>query len=538
MRRPCGGAIRAGVLAGVLLGSGWLAAEESPAVSRAAPSPCAEGLAATLVVMEERSPMKDQVATALMWRRMDAWAALEKGEEEICQEHLAVVRSLLGLPEEDEAARRGSSPDPGEEKATVPADLSSSASAVSVPGMARPTIREVAQRAGVSLGTVSNVINGQARVRPETQALVERTIRELGYRPDAIAQSLIARRSQAGNGEGDADRPRLSAVGYLSVDYVAWLEELPEREERVTARTIERILGGPAANVALSAARLAGPALDVELITNLGFDEDSDWALVELDRRGVSTIGIERSADRRLSRAFVLVDRAGRRTIVNEPVMLGETDLLRYLGRIENRATAETPHCLHVEGFQISSLEGALPAVRKSGVFTSLHTVGLPGEWRTREGVERLGQLFDVLFVNLETARAVLGSEAEEGPLFQELCSLAGPRAGRGALVLTLGRDGAWLRAGDDSTWRIRPKRVRVVDRTGAGDVFAGAFLARWLGGGEFPLVLREATAAAAASVTRAGADFPAPDSTSWRALCEATPKPAPVLSPDAPSPA
>jgi DNA-binding LacI/PurR family transcriptional regulator len=49
------------------------------------------------------------------------------------------------------------------------------------PSRARPTIAEIAARAGVSAPTVSKVINGRADVSPETRLRVERIIRENGY---------------------------------------------------------------------------------------------------------------------------------------------------------------------------------------------------------------------------------------------------------------------------------------------------------------------------------------------------------------------
>jgi len=54
----------------------------------------------------------------------------------------------------------------------------------------RPTIRDVASLAGVSHQTVSRVINGSEGVLPETRALVEAAIAEMGYRPNAIARSM------------------------------------------------------------------------------------------------------------------------------------------------------------------------------------------------------------------------------------------------------------------------------------------------------------------------------------------------------------
>lgn len=54
----------------------------------------------------------------------------------------------------------------------------------------RPTMRDVANAAGVSLMTVSRVVGGEARVAPETAARVEQAVRELGYQRDDIARSL------------------------------------------------------------------------------------------------------------------------------------------------------------------------------------------------------------------------------------------------------------------------------------------------------------------------------------------------------------
>ncbi len=56
--------------------------------------------------------------------------------------------------------------------------------------MHSPTIKDVARHAGVSLKTVSRVINHEAAVRPETREKVERAIEQLGYRPDPSARSL------------------------------------------------------------------------------------------------------------------------------------------------------------------------------------------------------------------------------------------------------------------------------------------------------------------------------------------------------------
>jgi DNA-binding LacI/PurR family transcriptional regulator/ABC-type glycerol-3-phosphate transport system substrate-binding protein len=59
-----------------------------------------------------------------------------------------------------------------------------------------PTIKDVAKQAGVSLGTVSNVINGYRSVKSDIVKRVETAIKDLGYQPNLKAQSM--RNSKSG----------------------------------------------------------------------------------------------------------------------------------------------------------------------------------------------------------------------------------------------------------------------------------------------------------------------------------------------------
>ena len=60
----------------------------------------------------------------------------------------------------------------------------------------RVTIKEVAQRAGVSYQTVSKLLNGQVQLAPATQARILEAVRELNYRPLYSARSLRSQRSR------------------------------------------------------------------------------------------------------------------------------------------------------------------------------------------------------------------------------------------------------------------------------------------------------------------------------------------------------
>ncbi|MCQ2799875.1 MAG: LacI family transcriptional regulator [Bacilli bacterium] len=59
----------------------------------------------------------------------------------------------------------------------------------------RVTIYQVAQAAGVSLATVSRVINKQGNVTDATRIKVEETIKRLGYKPSGLAQALATNKS-------------------------------------------------------------------------------------------------------------------------------------------------------------------------------------------------------------------------------------------------------------------------------------------------------------------------------------------------------
>ena len=58
-----------------------------------------------------------------------------------------------------------------------------------------PTIRDVARLAEVSLGTASKALNASGRLRDETREKIQRVAREIGYRPNDMAQSLHRARS-------------------------------------------------------------------------------------------------------------------------------------------------------------------------------------------------------------------------------------------------------------------------------------------------------------------------------------------------------
>ncbi len=371
----------------------------------------------------------------------------------------------------------------------------------------QPTIHDVAKLAGVATGTVSNVLNGSDSVRDLTREKVEIAIRQLGFRPDAIARSLISRRGRGGSVKPVGGLPKLSTVGYISVDYTARIDAFPETGERMTSHGIKKSLGGPAANVAVMAAGLGGRcAINCELITTLGTDPDSEWALAQLAGRGVQAITIHPYQSGRLSRCIVLVDKDGTRTIINEPFELELDDLARCLGR---PASDGARHCLHAEGYQASTIIRLLGEERPPNLITSVHATGLPLTWHTLDGLGKLLDNFDVVFINRGSACHMLACDANLTAIREGISAtfprLATSRRAR-LLVVTLGAEGSLIIPLDAEPELIPATNGPVVDTTGAGDAFVGCYLASWLSGDDPISAGRLATVAGGLAVGVEGA--------------------------------
>lgn len=85
------------------------------------------------------------------------------------------------------------------------------------------TIRDVARLAGVSVGTVSNVLNAPERVRPETALKVQQAIRTLRYVPNAAARSLVTRKT------GTIGVAITSIINLINAEIVSGIEQVGKR---------------------------------------------------------------------------------------------------------------------------------------------------------------------------------------------------------------------------------------------------------------------------------------------------------------------
>jgi ribokinase len=370
----------------------------------------------------------------------------------------------------------------------------------------QPTIDDVARAAGVSKGTVSHVIGGRVPVAAATRARVDQAIAALNYRPADTARALTARKRPAeSHMRIDASVPRLTTVGYVSVDYTACLDRLPLREERRLADEIVKSIGGPAANVAAIAAGLGQPfPVVASIITAIGLDQDSDWAAAELSRRRVDLIIPRERRSGRLNRALVLVEASGRRTIVTEPSLLDAVDVQRFVATTD---PATTRWWLHLEGYQVPSQIAAIAAARAKGFRTSMQATGLPPHW-LRNHADAVFAAFDLVVLHRETLKLLPSVSGDIRAGLADLAARARAAGSRGPelVIVTLGADGAAAVTRDGAIVEAPALPVDVIDTTGAGDSFVGSFLAAWLNDCPLPQALRLACAAGSLQVTRFGA--------------------------------
>jgi ribokinase len=345
------------------------------------------------------------------------------------------------------------------------------------------TINDVAAESGVSKGTVSHYISGRVPVSPKTRARIEAAMKKLDYHPAQTARSLNSRKRLSMNRDFTSGNfPRLTTIGYVSVDVLATVARLPERDERLVSSGIQTFIGGVAANVASIAAGIGAPlSLNASILTVVGHDQDSDWALSVLADRHVSVLQAPHPHDGRMTRAIIFVEEDGRHTIVNEPIALADVDVQDFIDRANITAL---PWCLHLEGYVVASQIDVVGAARDKGMVTSMHSAGLDEAWLA-DNTDLVLSLFDYVVLSREALAGATGiADQRDGLLALHARRTSMPVSPK-VIVVTMGAAGALVLQRDGTFQHVRAPEVVVRDTTGAGDSFVGAFLTLMLHGAD-----------------------------------------------------
>ena len=277
-------------------------------------------------------------------------------------------------------------------------------------------------------------------------------------------------------------------VGATSYDFVFGVKHHPLADEKTTSDIFVSCGGGPAANAAVAVAKLG---LTSAFCGYLGKDVFGQLHLQEMQAAGVHTDFII-LGDRPTPISTVLVKPDGKRTVVNHRANK------EYISPKSIDISHLNPKVLLFDGHEpevtLSLLQYAqrnkIPAILDAG---SVH-----------EGTSALYDKADYLICSQKFSREITGETDPESALKKLFNHNKN-------VIITLGKEGLiWkTEAGSGS---LPAYSVNVVDTTGAGDVFHGAFACCLARGKEWKYALQYSSAAAAISCSKLGARIGIPD--------------------------
>ena len=281
--------------------------------------------------------------------------------------------------------------------------------------------------------------------------------------------------------------------GTICYDIPVWPVETVAWGTTTWVETITESLGGNGANTSYALARLGVP---VSLVGVVGSDANARRAVDTLRSAGVDVARIG-SVDLPTTSTVCVVHPSGDRLFLHRP---GASSALE-------RSALEFDPALHshfhfANPFSLPKLRAdagdLMRRARSAGLTTSLDT-GWDALGRWVADIGPCLPFTDVLFVN--------GSEAEmlTGHADNRAAAAALLDLGAAAVVLKTGGNGCTVYTGGTST-AVPTFRVPVVDTTGAGDCFAGGFLAALARGFDYAEAARFANAVGALNVQCLGA--------------------------------
>lgn len=272
---------------------------------------------------------------------------------------------------------------------------------------------------------------------------------------------------------------KIVVFGSVNVDYVAQVERLPGPGETIKTDHYEALPGGKGANQALAAARNAART---SMVGAIGSDGLEAVSLRQLSADGVDVSAVK-TRDGASGLAMIAVDAKGE----NQIVVVSGANASAAASDVPLLATSDAL----VTQNEISwSQTAAAHAAAKQTGSTVIHNAA-PAHALNRAELANI----DILVVNEHelTMAAPASADASDGEKANSLLGL-----GVGAVVLTLGAEGACLyRAGADPI-SVAAVPTAVVDTTGAGDAFVGALAAAIAAGEDLAAGVATANAYAA----------------------------------------
>jgi ribokinase len=287
-------------------------------------------------------------------------------------------------------------------------------------------------------------------------------------------------------------------VGSINVDLVAAADRIPHVGETITGQAFNTFHGGKGANQAVAAAKLGYP---VAMVGNVGSDSFGTQLRVGLENAGVDTTYVN-TVEGASGVALITTGRQGENSIVVVPGANGQLtpQLLEKAAKILEHA-----------GFLLAQLEIPLEAVEYLAQFAERHDIPLmldPAPARELPA-SLLRRVTWITPNETETRELLKGRLENDNDNDKDGSDAAAEQLldyGVKNVLLKLGSRGCLIAQGTLAKERVPAFSVNAVDTTAAGDAFNGAFAVGLMSGVAVTRSAVFASAAAAISVTRAGA--------------------------------
>jgi sugar/nucleoside kinase (ribokinase family) len=283
--------------------------------------------------------------------------------------------------------------------------------------------------------------------------------------------------------------------GIVAVDDLLVVESYPPPDAKTAVLEKSRQGGGLTGTALVAASRLGAKCAYGGV---LGDDELSAWTLAELEREGVDCAPVIHQADARPYHSIIIVDR----THHTRNIFFSGTGVTpRPLTEIDATLVSQA-RVLFVDHEGIESMLHAVTLAKKLGIPT-VADIERSEHPKTGELIEQIDHLilsasFACKFTGMDDpAKAV--ESLHKG-------------AQRACTAVTVGKEGCWYIIEEEGIQHQPAFEVQVVDTTGCGDVFHGAYAAGIAWGWPVSRCIRFAAAAAAIKATKAGGRKGIPD--------------------------
>jgi len=293
-------------------------------------------------------------------------------------------------------------------------------------------------------------------------------------------------------------RNTVVVVGSYNTDLTIRAKRIPSHGETVIGGILSEGGGGKGANQAIAAARAGA---EVRFVARVGNDAYGGEGLRRLMADHIDTRHVVRDPELSTGIAFIVVDERGENSIV---VATGAN------GHLCPSDIEQAHEAIQAASVLLVQLESPLPAVQ-----AAIHAAGGNGALvilNPAPAQALTGELLrdvNILTPNKLEAEMITGMAiADDASLHRVAQHIL--EKGVDNVMITLGRRGVFV-ASANGMELIPAYKVRVVDSTGAGDVFSGSLAAFLAGGMNIEEAAKMAIASSSLSVTRMGAQLAAP---------------------------